>query len=72
LECRRRIHYPDPDLPLGIEIKTNGTAILISVPIVVTGVVRHWLTGHYRSQSMLLYLVLPMSVGSLLGAAAGS
>jgi hypothetical protein len=57
----------------GIEIKTNGTAsVLISVPIVVTGVVRHWLTGHYRSQSMLLYLVLPMSVGSLLGAAAGS
>jgi uncharacterized membrane protein YfcA len=57
----------------GVDIKTAGTAsVLISVPIVVTGVVRHWLTGHYRSQSMLLYLVLPMSVGSLLGAAAGS
>jgi uncharacterized membrane protein YfcA len=35
-------------------------------------VVRHWLSGHYRSQTMLLYLVLPMSLGSLLGAAAGS
>ena len=57
----------------GVDIKTAGTAsVLISVPIVLTGVVRHWLTGHYRSQSMLLYLVLPMSVGSLLGAAAGS
>ena len=60
-------------LLFGVDIKTAGTAsVLISVPIVVTGVLRHWLTGHYRSQSMLLYLVLPMSVGSLLGAAAGS
>ena len=57
----------------GVEIKTAGTAsVLISVPIVVTGVMRHWLTGYYRSLSMLLYLVLPMSFGSLLGAAAGS
>jgi len=39
---------------------------------VLTGVARHWLTGHYRSQTMLVYLVLPMSFGSLLGAAAGS
>ena len=56
----------------GADIKTAGTAsVLISVPIVLTGVGRHWLTGHYRSQTMLVYLVLPMSVGSLIGAAAG-
>ena len=57
----------------GADIRTAGTAsVLISIPIVLTGVARHWLTGHYRSQTMLVYLVLPMSFGSLLGAAAGS
>jgi uncharacterized protein len=57
----------------GADIKTAGTAsVLISIPIVLTGVSRHWLTGHFRSQTMLVYLVLPMSIGSLLGAAAGS
>jgi uncharacterized membrane protein YfcA len=56
----------------GADIKTAGTAsVLISIPIVLTGVARHWLTGHYRSQSMLAYLVLPMAVGSAVGAAAG-
>jgi uncharacterized membrane protein YfcA len=37
----------------------------------VTGVVRHILTGHFRSRSMLGYLVLPMSAGSILGAISG-
>jgi uncharacterized membrane protein YfcA len=56
----------------GADIKTAGTAsVLISIPIVLTGVTRHWLTGHYRSQSMLTYLVLPMCIGSLLGAMVG-
>lgn len=56
----------------GVDIRTAGTAsVLISLPIVLTGVARHWITGHYRSQTMLLYLVLPMSLGSLVGAAAG-
>jgi uncharacterized protein len=56
----------------GADIKTAGTAsVLISIPVVLTGVTRHWLTGHYRSQSMMLFLVLPMSIGSLIGAAAG-
>jgi uncharacterized membrane protein YfcA len=56
----------------GAVIRTAGTAsVLISIPVVLTGVTRHWLTGHYRSQSMLAYLVLPMSIGSLAGALAG-
>lgn len=56
----------------GADIKTAGTAsVLISIPIVLTGVARHWLTGHYRSQSMLVYLVLPMCIGSIIGAAVG-
>ena len=56
----------------GVDIRTAGTAsVLISIPIVLTGVARHWLTGHYRSQSLLAYLVLPMAIGSLVGAAIG-
>src|SRR5262245_47540230 len=56
----------------GIDIKTAGTAsVLISIPIVFTGVARHWLTGHYRSHTMLAYLVLPMCIGSFVGAMIG-
>jgi uncharacterized membrane protein YfcA len=56
----------------GADIRTAGTAsVLISIPIVLTGVARHWFTGHYRSQTMLAYLVLPMCVGSFVGATIG-
>ena len=56
----------------GADILTAGSAsVLISIPVVLAGVVRHWSTGHYRSQSMLTYLVLPMSIGSLVGALIG-
>lgn len=57
----------------GADIKTAGTAsVLISTPIVVAGVARHLRTGHFRSRTMLGFLVLPMSVGSILGAVTGS
>lgn len=56
----------------GADIKTAGTlSVLISAPIVLVGIVRHVLTRHFRSRSMLAYLVLPMSVGSAAGALAG-
>lgn len=56
----------------GADIRTAGTAsVLISIPIVLAGVARHWLTGHYRSQTLLTYLVLPMAIGSMIGAVAG-
>jgi len=56
----------------GADIRTAGTAsVLISLPVVLTGIARHWLTGHYRSQSMLAFLVLPMGIGSLVGALVG-
>ena len=56
----------------GADIRTAGTAsVLISIPVVMTGVARHWLTGHYRSQSLLVYLVLPMAIGSGIGAMVG-
>ena len=55
------------------DILTPGTAsVLISIPVVLTGVTRrHWLTGHYRSQSLLFFLVLPMAIGSGVGAIIG-
>jgi uncharacterized membrane protein YfcA len=57
---------------LGVDIRTAGTAsTLISIPVVLAGVTQHWLAGHYRSRSMQAFLVLPMSIGSLIGAAAG-
>jgi uncharacterized membrane protein YfcA len=56
----------------GADIRTAGTAsVIISLPVVLTGIARHWLTGHYRSQSMLAFLVLPMGIGSLVGALVG-
>ena len=56
----------------GADIPTAGTvSVLISIPVVVTGVAQHWLTGHYRSQSLLVYLVLPMVIGSGIGALIG-
>jgi len=56
----------------GADIRAAGTAsVLISTPIVLVGIFRHLLAGHYRSRSMLGYLVLPMSGGSVLGALAG-
>lgn len=56
----------------GADIRTAGTAsVLISLPIVVTGIVRHVSTGHFRSRTLLSNLVLPMSIGSLAGAVVG-
>jgi len=59
-------------LVFGADIRTAGTAsVLISLPIVLTGVARHFLAGKYRSKTMLGFLVLPMSLGSIAGAVAG-
>jgi uncharacterized protein len=63
---------PSLVLLFGADLKTAGTAsLLISLPIVLTGVVRHYAAGRFRSQTMLLYLVLPMSLGSVAGALIG-
>ena len=56
----------------GIDIKTAGTlSLIISLPIVAIGVLRHRSSGHYRSQDVLVYLIAPMGLGSILGAVAG-
>lgn len=57
----------------GAGIKTAGTlSLLISLPIVAIGVLKHRLTGHYRSRDVLIRLVLPMSAGSVMGAFLGA
>lgn len=56
----------------GADIKTAGTAsVIIGIPIVIAGIVRHIKAGRFRSQSMLVHLVLPMSLGSVAGALLG-
>ncbi len=56
----------------GTDIKTAGTAsLLIAIPTVLTGVVRHWLNGRFRSRSMIMLLAIPMSLGSAVGAMLG-
>jgi uncharacterized membrane protein YfcA len=59
-------------LVFGLDIRTAGTAsVLVSLPIVLAGVLRHLLDGKFRSTTMLGHLVLPMSLGSVIGALAG-
>jgi uncharacterized protein len=59
-------------IAFGADIKTAGTAsVLISAPLVLTGIVRHILNGMFRSRTLLARLVIPMSAGSALGAIAG-
>jgi len=56
----------------GADIKTAGTAsVLISTPLVLTGIVRHILSGKFRSQTLLARLVIPMGAGSVAGALLG-
>ncbi len=56
----------------GADIKTAGTAsVLISIPLVLTGIVRHILGGKFRSQTLLARLVVPMCAGSVVGAFVG-
>lgn len=56
----------------GADIKTAGTlSLIISLPIVAAGVIKHRRTGYYRSADVLTYLVLPMGAGSIVGALAG-
>lgn len=63
---------PSLVLLFGADITTAGTAsVLISLPIVLAGVARHFLAGKFRSRAMLLHLVLPMSLGSIAGALLG-
>jgi uncharacterized protein len=56
----------------GAGIKTAGTAsLLISLPTVAVGVIRHRRLGSFTDRSDLTQTVAPMGIGSVIGAVAG-
>jgi uncharacterized membrane protein YfcA len=56
----------------GAGIKTAGTAsLLISLPTVAVGVLRHRRLGSYSERTDLTRTVVPMGAGSVIGAVAG-
>jgi uncharacterized protein len=56
----------------GVGIKTAGTAsLLISVPTVAVGVLRHRRLGSFADRADLTRTVAPMGAGSVIGAVAG-
>jgi len=56
----------------GVGIKTAGTAsLLISLPTVAVGVLRHRRLGSFTDRSALTQTVAPMGAGSVIGAVAG-
>jgi uncharacterized membrane protein YfcA len=56
----------------GADIKAAGTAsLLISLPTVAVGVLRHRAAGAYSERRDLTGTVVPMSTGSVVGAVAG-
>jgi uncharacterized membrane protein YfcA len=56
----------------GAGIKTAGTAsLLISLPTVVVGVLRHRRLGSFTDRADLTQTVAPMGAGSVIGAVAG-
>jgi uncharacterized membrane protein YfcA len=56
----------------GAGIKTAGTAsLLISLPTVAVGVLRHRRLGSFTDRSDLTQTVAPMGIGSVIGAVAG-
>jgi uncharacterized protein len=57
----------------GADIKTAGTAsLLISLPTVAVGVLRHRRLGSFAERADLTQTVVPMGLGSVVGAVAGS
>ena len=57
----------------GLDIRTAGTAsLIISLPAVAVGVLRHARAGGYRDRGALLRIGAPMAAGSVLGAMAGA
>jgi uncharacterized membrane protein YfcA len=56
----------------GCDIRTAGTAsLIISLPTVLVGVLRHLRRGAFTERRTLTGTVLPMGVGSIVGAVAG-
>lgn len=56
----------------GIDVKMAGTlSLLISIPAVLIGIVRHAKRGAYRDMRLNFGLIAPMAIGSIAGAVLG-
>jgi uncharacterized protein len=57
---------------VGADIKTAGTgSLLVSIPTVIVGIIRHAMQGAYQSREDWTQTVVPMGVGSVIGATIG-
>lgn len=57
----------------GLDIRAAGSAsLLISLPAVTAGVIRHLRAGGYRDRAVLAGIGAPMAAGSVVGAAMGA
>lgn len=57
----------------GLDIRAAGTAsLMVSLPAVAVGVLRHARAGGYRDRAILRRIAAPMAAGSVLGAMAGA
>lgn len=60
-------------LIFGVDVKLAGTAsLLISLPTMVIGIVRHMANKVYDDKKDISSLVIPMGIGSIIGALIGS
>lgn len=60
-------------LVFGLDIRAAGSAsLLVSLPAVAAGVIRHARAGGFRDRSVLTGIGAPMAVGSVLGAMIGA
>jgi uncharacterized membrane protein YfcA len=60
-------------LLFAVDIKTAGTAsLLISLPTVAVGLVRHWRRGAFDDRALLREVAGPMALGSIVGANLGA
>jgi uncharacterized membrane protein YfcA len=56
----------------GVPVKSAGSlSMLISLPTVLTGIVRHARVGAYADRALMKTVILPMGLGSSIGAAVG-
>lgn len=56
----------------GVPVSPAGTlSLIISLPTIVVGLVRHWLAGAFADRQLALAVILPLALGSVIGAPVG-
>lgn len=56
----------------GVAIKVAGSlSMMISLPTVLTGLTRHAASGFFKDRARIMSLILPMGIGSAVGAVIG-